>query len=731
MALAVLCANNLAGVAVQDLWRWGKQRVAALLGRGAGARRTLGRAEPMNPRQARLDAHRPAPVAFGDTVHHVDNVTVFSAMNDYWARCTAAQRMTAIFLCGPAGVGRSTALRQWLRSLQDVLPEGVLHADLSPDGRTFPVDPDAILERWLNELGAPREDHPAGLDRKTAEVRRLVQSQPVVVVLENVTELGQVRPLLPHSSSCVLLMTGLEVPRGLESLLDFESVYVAPLRDKHALDLLLKESRSTERPKRLRPIARQLDGLPLTVRVVAGRLTAPVPGTPEGIAAQLAAGTTGLFHVLDMGYDCLGSVAARFYRRLGVMRCIDFRMDTVLALMPDEEPAVARRAVDDLVSAQLVTLESDATYRVHHVVQDHAAMVAARALTDAQWKEVGRWIVRHYLSIAESGETALSSRWRYDPMNVYAGYTRFAAVREAYVERHLRRYRPGLLAAVFLALHIGMDDEAWRLCQGLWSFYLRTASHTEWIQSHEIGLVAAQRRRDPMAEARMRFQLGFAHLDRWHVEDGDIGRAREHFEEALRLVRRNAPDRSEGERRTESSALEALGLLELKLKRPQVALAFLDQADQALHGIFHPRGLALLAYHRACAYTALRRHDDAERTLREARTGFAVLGEGKDIALNIGKSWLRYAEDRRLCGQLEEAVVAADSAIEQLPEAESEYTLAAAHLLRGDLYHALGDALRAAVDWECARDLFTKVRSRRADEARDRLEGSGRSGELA
>ncbi|MFJ6540645.1 hypothetical protein ACIQMP_08355 [Streptomyces sp. NPDC091385] len=778
MALAAMCASSLMGLVLQDLWGWGKKRFVSLLDRGARGEHASVEAELENLRQALLDARRtgdedaveaafaawaqrfegllaqhpeiaerarvvvgetiersPAPVAFANIVHYVNNTAVLRTMNDYWARCTAAHRMTAMFLSGLPGVGKRTTLRQWLQSHQDALPHDVLHADLAPDERGRPADLAAILERWLDELGVPREDRPAALDRKAEDVRRLVRRRPTVVLLENVTRLGQVRPLLQDSPSCVLLMTGQQVPPALESLLDFAPVDVAPLADDHALELLVKVSHSTEHPERLRPIVRQLGGLPLAVRLVAGRLKSPVPGTLEDITARLADRTSrqelltvddapNLPSALEAGYTCLATDAARLYRHLGIVPRVDFQMDTVLALGTDGEPSTARHALQELISSRLVEFEGVDTYRLHPLVHDHAASVAEREVGEPERREVVTRMVRHYLHTAESAEAALSSRWRYDPMNVYAEYARSAG-RNAHAERELGRRRAGLLAAVRLAHDIGLDEEAWRLCQGLWTFYLRTSAHAEWIESHETGLAAARRGADPMATARMRFQLGFAHLDRWNVEEGDAGRAREHLEAALDLVRLDAPDRSEGERRTESSALEALGMLELKLKRPQQALARLDQAGAALDGVEHPRGLALLAYHRAAAYTALRRHDDAERTLREARDRFAALGAGKDIALNIGKSWLRYAEDRRVCGRLDEAVRAADSAVAELPKAESAYNLAVAHLLRGDLHRDRGDTLRAAADWESARELFTVARSGRADEAQERLDGSG------
>ncbi|MGW2050935.1 hypothetical protein ACWCPF_38100 [Streptomyces sp. NPDC001858] len=122
------------------------------------------------------------------------------------------------------------------------------------------------------------------------------------------------------------------------------------------------------------------------------------------------------------------------------------------------------------------------------------------------------------------------------------------------------------------------------------------------------------------------------------------------------------------------------------------------------------------------AYTALHRHADAERTLRVARQRFEELGDGPDITLNVAKTWLRCAEDRRACGQFEAAIEALDSAAVGMREAGSPYFLAVVHLLRGDIRTDLGDDRLSADDWECARRLFDEARSGRAAEARRRLE---------
>lgn len=779
MALAVMCVSSLTGLALQDLWGWGKKRFASLLGReGAAAEDELEglRRELLDARRsgdedaeagveeewvrrfqellerdpeaaARVRAvvgevveRSPAPVAFANILHYVNNSAVLQAMNDYWARCTAARSMTAMYLSGLPGVGKRTTARHWLQSHEGALPGDVLHADLGSDERGRPADLAAVLERWLDQLGVPREDRPADVEHKAGEVRRQLRHRPMVVLLENVTRLAQVRPLLPDSPQSVLLMTGQQAPAALESVLDYELVVVEPLKDEHALELLVKVSRSTEHPDRLRPVVQQLGGLPLAVRLIAGQLKSPVPGVLEDITVLLTDRRSrqelltmddahDLPSALDATYGRLAAEAALLYRRLGILARVDFQIDTVFALTTDRQPTATRRALHALISARLVEREGVDTFRLHPLVHDHAATVAERDEDDAERAVVCERIVRYYLRTAESGEAALSSRWRYDPMGVYASAARPAGG-SADTERELARRRAGLLAAVHLARDSRLHAKAWRLCQGLWTFYLRTASHAEWIESHRVGLAGAQACGDRLATARMHYQLGFAYLDRWSVEEDDPRRAREQFDAALGLVRSGTPGRSEGERRTESSVLEGLGLLEQKLRRPRYALDRFQQAEAALDGVIHPRGLALLAYHRAPAYTALGHHDDAERTLREAREGFAALGQGKDIALNIGKSWMRYAQDRVACEQPGEAVLALESAISELAEADAAYVLATAHLSRGDVFRSLGDNGRAVADWERARALFTDVRSGRAEEARARLAASDEGGDL-
>src|SRR5207248_10368943 len=70
----------------------------------------------------------------------------------------------------------------------------------------------------------------------------------------------------------------------------------------------------------------------------------------------------------------------------------------------------------------------------------------------------------------------------------------------------------------------------------------------EWLRSHQLGITAAQRCRNEVAESRLRYQLGRAYLDL-----GQLPQAETEVRHALELARR-AEDR-----RTESAALDQLG----------------------------------------------------------------------------------------------------------------------------------------------------------------------------
>ncbi|MEU9246909.1 tetratricopeptide repeat protein [Streptomyces sp. NPDC048385] len=694
---------------------------------------------PSARRQAVPGASTPLPrIALWPTDHYQNNADLLLRMDDVWAERQAAGVSTTMYLLGVPGIGTSAVAREWLRRHQDELTGPQLHASLGRDAWGNLPEPSAILERWFRELGVPAEDVPADPGERSQYFRRLAARGPIVVLLEDVVVASQVEPLLPDTPGSVVLITSHSRLPQLVRTVRAEPFAMDPLDPIHSRKLLVSVGRiggdAAAYEKELDLITDGCRGLPLALCIAGAQLAVGHAGRVRELAAELSDRMTRLEALnmddeisaaLDPSYRGLAPDAAHLYRCIGLHPAEELEADLVRAMLPDMDTAARNKALRQLTAANLIEPTESGGYRVcHHLIHDHA-LACALADEPAEVREtVLDRIIAHYLEFVERAEAALSSRYRHDSAGTYAAYVPTGTVDAPAVIASLERRRESLENVVRLAHEKGRHDQTWRLTQGLHSFYLKCGLHSPWITTHELALKSAQECRDQLAIARMYFELGFAHLERWSTRQGDPEIARGYFERALELVRPADGNVTEGQRRTESSVLEGLGLVERKLGNPAVALEYYALGLDVLDGIDHKRGRALFALHRGVAHTDLRRHDEAARELLAAREQFAELPVPDPY--NEARALTRYAEDRHVADRLDEAVRALDDAIAIMTENGPPYQRAGILLLRGDLLSKQGDHGRATLDWVTARDLFRKANSLRAQEADQRLaSGSG------
>ncbi|MGW6773595.1 hypothetical protein ACWGBX_24675 [Streptomyces sp. NPDC055037] len=688
-------------------------------------------------------ASTPLPrIALWPTDHYENNADLLLRMDDVWAERRAARISTTIYLLGVPGIGTSAVAREWLRRHQSQLTGPQLQASLGRDTWGRLPESSAILERWFRELGVPAEDVPADPGERSKYFRRLAARGPIVVLLEDVVVASQVEPLLPDTPGSVVLITSHSRLPQLVRTVRAEPFAMAPLDPIHSRKLLVSVSgikgNVASHGKELDLITDGCRGLPLALCIAGAQLAVGHAGRIRELAAELSDRTTRLEALnmddeisaaLDPGYRGLAPEATRLYRYIGLHPAEEFEVDVVRAMLPDMDTAARNKVLRQLTAANLIEPTESGGYRVcHHLIHDHA-LACALADEPAEVREtVLDRIIAHYLEFVERAEAALSSRYRHDQAGTYAAYVPTGTVDAPAVVASLERRQASLENVVRLAHEKGRHDQTWRLAQGLHSFYLKCGLHSPWITTHELGLKSAHECRDQLAIVRMYFELGFAHLDRWSTRQGDAQIARGYFERALELVRPDDGNATEGQRRTESSVLEGLGLVERKLGNPAAALANYALGLEALDGIDHERGRALFALHRGVAHTDLRCHDEAARELLSARARFADLPVPDPY--NVARALTRYAEDRHVAEQLDEAVRALDDAIEIMTENGPPYQRAGILLLRGDLLSKQGEHGRATLDWVTARDLFREANSLRAQEADQRLaDGSGAGNE--
>ncbi|WP_219469947.1 AfsR/SARP family transcriptional regulator [Nonomuraea rhizosphaerae] len=242
---------------------------------------------------------------------------------------TPAQRHDApvhLVVHGPPGCGKSAVAIRAATVLD--LPGGRLYASL----RDRP--PGAVLEDLLRSLGCPDGGVPAELGERVRLYRRMTAGRRLVLVLDDATDEGQVRPLLPTGPGSVTLVTSRSPLAGLEAARAYElGVFEADEAVAMLAEVAGRERVAAEPEAALR-IVRLCGALPLALRIAGSRLARKPGWTLAHLAGrlgderrrldELSAGDLAVRGSLALGYDGLAGPERLLLRRLGALSAPDF-----------------------------------------------------------------------------------------------------------------------------------------------------------------------------------------------------------------------------------------------------------------------------------------------------------------------------------------------------------------------------------------------------------------------
>ena len=111
-------------------------------------------------------------------------------------------------ISGTAGVGKTALAVHWAHRISEEFPDGQLYVNLrgfDPTGSA--MKPTEAIRGFLDALGVTPQQLPTSLEAQAALYRSLLADRRVLILLDNAAGEDQVRPLLPGSPGCLVIVT--------------------------------------------------------------------------------------------------------------------------------------------------------------------------------------------------------------------------------------------------------------------------------------------------------------------------------------------------------------------------------------------------------------------------------------------------------------------------------------------------------------------------------------------
>jgi len=240
-----------------------------------------------------------------------------------------------IAMSGTAGVGKTTLAVHWAHHVRDRFPDGQLYVNLrgfDPCGSV--VASTKAVRGFLNAFGVPRARIPASLDAQAALYRSLLAGRRVLVLLDNAQDADQVRPLLPGSPGCLVVLTSRNKLTSLVAAEGAHPLAVDLLTTAEARELLtrrLGRERVLAEPRAVEEIIARCARLPLALAVVAARAATHRGFTLAVLAAELrdASGRLDALGSDDASTDVRTAFAGSYPREEPMMGEVSFVVSDV------------------------------------------------------------------------------------------------------------------------------------------------------------------------------------------------------------------------------------------------------------------------------------------------------------------------------------------------------------------------------------------------------------------
>jgi tetratricopeptide (TPR) repeat protein len=652
-------------------------------------------ASPLAKRDRVVPAQLPADI--GDFVGRAQAVVLIEAL------LRTAQGVPVVTLAGPPGVGKTALAVHAAHKMRANFPDGQLYVNLRGYAPGPPLSAVDVLPRFLRALGVAPESVPLDQDEQEAMFRSRMTDQRVLLLLDNAATAEQIRPLLPGSPGCAVLVTSRDTLRGLAVSHAASNVRLDVLDGDEAKALLagmLGADVVREQSAAADELTALCAHLPLALRIAAANLLSRPEITIDSYVEELRAGNrlaaltvegderVAVHAAFDLSYAALKPELAQLFRLLSITPGTDITPDVAAALggLTTQD---ARRRLDRLATANLVDNHAPGRYQFHDLLRDYAAERLAFEDDPAESEQAFRrlldWAIRSVDNATDALKNTLMRLPRPPTASDVTPQT-FVAPDDALA--WLDTERANLVALVVHATDCEPSADCWQLADALRRYFYVQGLPVEWLATGKAGLAVAQLIGDEVGEVAMLSSLGTLY---WA-----IGRHRVAVDYYLRTF--PIQERGATAPAANAAVLSNVGTVYIDLGELEQAAHYLERALVITReiGASQQEGIALLNL--GGVYLLLGQLDRATRSFE----GSLEVGNRLDAWITQANSYRALGEVHLLQGHPDRAATLFDRAGVLYSQAAARSFanlphegLAQAHTMRGRCAEAVAEARKA------------------------------------
>ncbi|MCA2176078.1 hypothetical protein LDL08_07790 [Nonomuraea glycinis] len=429
-----------------------------------------------------------------------------------------------VALDGMGGVGKSTLAAHFAHAIAGEFADGQLYLDLSGDRREEGgLTAADALSSLLYALGVPASNMPDTFDARVGTYRSLTAGKRFLLLLDNVQDAAQVRPLLPSAAGSLVVITS---RRRLADLATFYGAHLLRVDvPDHAVarELLVRRlpaqaaggTAHTAGRSTVDELVELCGRLPLALASLAARLIAHPTLSLDDAVAELRDGADrlGAFPggqdlpdprtAFSWSYRALSAEAARLFRLMSLALGPGVTAAACISLS-GREPQSTRAALAELTEAALVTEDDTGCFSSHVLVKAYAEELLLAGESAMERDTATRRLLQHYLHSGFNAQMLLQPhRTPAVPPPPLPGVVPECPATYNAAIAWFACHQQVLVEAVRLAADLGYGIVPWQLALTMQRYLQRAGYFQEWTDVMQAALRAAWQEHDVVGEAHV------------------------------------------------------------------------------------------------------------------------------------------------------------------------------------------------------------------------------------